>query len=65
MPKHPVFCSILKQINDDHQYLADPFGALAEVKIIIEKATRRPVRELTRKTPGSQAVDRLNRVTSL
>ena len=25
--KHPVFCSILKQISDDHQYQDDPFVA--------------------------------------
>ena len=40
MSKHPVFCSILKQIDDDHQYPADPFGALADFKIILEKAKK-------------------------
>ena len=28
MSKHHVFCSILKQINDGHQYVDDPFVAL-------------------------------------
>ena len=27
MSKHPVFCSILKRLDYDRQYLADPFGA--------------------------------------
>ena len=30
--EHPVFCSILNQISDDHQYAKDPFGALADLK---------------------------------
>ena len=29
MSEHPVFCSILKQISDDHQYPDDQFVALA------------------------------------
>ena len=37
MSKHPVFCSILKRLDDDHQYLAHPYGALADFKIIQEK----------------------------
>ena len=40
MSKHPVFCSILKRLDDDHQYLADPFGALEDFKIHLEKAKR-------------------------
>ena len=40
MSKHPVFCSILKLLDDDHQYPADPFGALADFNIILEKAKR-------------------------
>ena len=39
MSKHPVLCSILKQINDDHQYPDDPFVALAEFKTILERQT--------------------------
>ena len=50
---YPVFCSILKQINDNHQYPADPFGALADFNIILEEARRRIVRELSRETPDS------------
>ena len=40
MSKHPVFCSILKRLHDDHRYSTDPFGALAEFKAILEKAQR-------------------------
>ena len=39
MSKHPVLCSILKQINDDHQYPDDPFVALADFKTILERQT--------------------------
>ena len=53
MSKHPLFCLILKQINDEHQNPEYPFGALAAFKIILEKARKRTVRELPRKTPGS------------
>ena len=38
MSTHSVFCSILKQISDDHQYPDDPFAALADFKVIFEKA---------------------------
>ena len=38
--KHPVFCSFFKRLDDEHQYPADPFGALADFKIIIEKAEK-------------------------
>ena len=57
MSKHPVFCSILTQINDD---------PLADFKIILER--QRTVRELLRKTPGSlgaKLFDRLDRITSI
>ena len=47
MSKHPVFCSVLKQISDDHQYPEDPFGALADFKVILEKARKRTVRTET------------------
>ena len=53
MSEHAVFCAILKRLDDDHQYPADPFGALADVKIILEEAKRQTVRELSRKTPDS------------
>ena len=68
MSKHPVFCSILKRLDDDHQYPADPFGALADFKTVVEKAKRQTVRELSGKTPdslGGQAVDRLDRFFDL
>ena len=37
MNKHSFFCSILTQINDDHQYLGDPFDAFADFKFSIKK----------------------------
>ena len=37
MSKNPVFCSILKRLGEEHQFPTDPFGALADFKIIIEK----------------------------
>ena len=40
MSKHPVFCSILKKISEDHQYPDDPFAALGDVKVILEKARK-------------------------
>ena len=40
MSKHPVFCSILKRLHDDHRYSADPFCALAEFKAILEKLSK-------------------------
>ena len=49
MSKHPVFCTILKQISDDHHYPNEPFGALADFKLIIEKARRR-----TRGSPSAK-----------
>ena len=35
MSKHPAFCSILNQINDDHLYPEDPFGALADLSTLM------------------------------
>ena len=51
MSKHPVFCSILKRLHDNHRFSADPFGALAEFKAVLEKAKKETIRELSRKTP--------------
>ena len=53
-PNIPFPVPFLKQISDDHQYPDDPFVALADFKVILEKATKRTVHELLRKTPGSQ-----------
>ena len=38
-----------KRLDEEHQYLADPLGALADFKIILEKARWQIVRELSRK----------------
>ena len=53
MSKHPVFCSLLQRLHDDHNFSRDPFGALAEFKVLLEKAERLTIRELSRKTPDS------------
>ena len=65
MPKHHVFCSILKKICDDHQYPADPFAALADFKAILEKARKQTHRELPRKNPGSLGAKLLIASTAL
>ena len=51
MPKHPVFCSILKRLQDGHRYSDEPFRALAEFKTICEQAKQQTFREIERKTP--------------
>ena len=40
MSKHPVLCSILKRLHDDHRYSTNPFGALAEFILIASTALR-------------------------
>ena len=64
MSKHPVFCSILERLHDDHRYLADPSGAL-DFKTITEKAKRQTVRELSRKTLDSLGAKLLTASTAL
>ena len=53
MSNHPVFCSSVKRISEDHQCPDDPFPALADFKLITEKVRKLPHRELLRSTPGS------------
>ena len=53
MSKHPIFCSLLQQLHDDHSFSHDPFCALAEFKVLLNKAKKQTVRELSRKTPDS------------
>ena len=53
MSKHHVFCSILKRISDDHQYPDDPSAALADFKVILEKARKQTHHERLRNTSGS------------
>ena len=65
MSKHPVFCCLFKRLDDEHQYPADPFGALADFKTILEKAKTQTVRELSRKTHGSLGVKLLTASTVL
>ena len=51
--KHSVLCTILKQISDDHHFTDEPFAALADFKLIIDKARKRTRHELLRNTLGS------------
>ena len=53
MSKHPIFCSFLQQLHDDHRFSPDPFCALAEFKVLLNKAEKLTIRELSRKTPDS------------
>ena len=53
MSKHPVFCSLLQRRHDDRRFSTVLFGALAEFKVLLEKAKRLTIRELSRKTPDS------------
>ena len=51
MSKHPIFCSILQQLHDDHRFSTDPFCALADFKVLLHKAKKMTKRELSRQTP--------------
>ena len=59
MSRHPVCCSVLKKISDGHQYPADPFAALADFKVILEKARQQTHHGLQRKTPSSPGAQSL------
>ena len=63
MSKQPVFCTSLKKIGDDHQIPTNPFAALADFKVILEKA-REPDSSGTSaqhtRQPRSQALDCLD-----
>ena len=64
-PNIPFFCSIVKHITDDHQYPDDPFVALADCKVVLEKAGKLTVHELLRKAPGSPGAKLLAASTAL
>ena len=49
MSNEPVFCTILTEMSDDHQCPDEPF-ALADFKLIIEKAKKRTRHVLLRNT---------------
>ena len=53
MSKHPVFCTILKRISDGHQYSDEPFPALADFQVMMEKARKQAHQEVLRHTAGS------------
>ena len=65
MSKHPVFCSTLQRITEDHQYPDDPFAALADFKVILEKARKETHRKLLRNTPGRLGAKHLTFSTAL
>ena len=50
MSKHPIFCSLLQQLHDDHRFSRDPFCALAVFKMLLNKAKKMTSRELSRQT---------------
>ena len=52
-PQIPFSVPFLQQLHDDHRFSPDLFGALAEFKILLQKAKKQTVRELSRKTPDS------------
>ena len=51
MSKHPIFCSIVQQLHDDHRFSTDPYSALAEFKVLLHKSKKMTKRELSRQTP--------------
>ena len=53
MSKHPVFCSLLQRLHDDHRFSHDPSCALAEFKVLPNKAKKLTSRELSQKTTDS------------
>ena len=53
----------MKQINDDHQYPDDPFVALADFEVILERDGKRTVHERLRKTPSSPRAKFLTNTT--
>ena len=53
MSKQLVFCSLLQQLHDDHNFSRDPFDVLAEFEVLLQKAKKQTIRELSRKTPDS------------
>ena len=50
MSKHPIFCSIVQQLHDDHRFSHDPFCALAECEDILHHAKKITKRELLKQT---------------
>ena len=49
--KHSIFGSILQQLHDDHSFSPDPFCALVEFKVLLQKAKEVTTRELLKQTP--------------
>ena len=55
----------VQRLHDDHRFSTDPFGALAEFKVLLEKAKRLTIRELSRKTLHSIGTELLIASTAL
>ena len=47
------FLLLSQRLHDDLRFSADPFDALEEFKVLLEKVKRLTIRELSRKTPDS------------
>ena len=65
MSQHPVFCTILKRISDEHRYPDEPFAALADFKRIRDKARKLTRHELLRKKPASRGAKLLIAVAAM
>ena len=39
MAKHPMFCSLMQRLHDDHSFSLDPFVALAEFKVLLVRVS--------------------------
>ena len=52
MSKHPIFCSIVERLHDDHRFSNDPFCALAEFRDILHQTKKIAQRELLKQTPA-------------
>ena len=51
MSKHPIFCSIVQQLHDNHRFSNDRFCALAEFEDILHHAKKISKREPLKQTP--------------
>ena len=66
MSEHPVFCSILKRLHDDHLYSTDPFWRTCGIlKLFLKRPKKHTVLELSRKTPDSMGAKLLIASTDL
>ena len=64
-PNIPSSVPFSQQLHDDHRVSHDPFCALAEFKVLLNKAKKLTSRELSRKPPDSIAAKLLIASTAL